>query len=116
MRDSTPSQLRFPAIASFAGSARSSDFGRLLLRGIEPLCGLIGRLAEAIHDGRYPSSIEHSVVDLLRHGSIKVPAAMSTAMTPTACAATLCSSWRWGVYQLAPVEFEKQHLLSLESV
>ncbi len=65
MRDSTPGQLRFPAIASFAG-ARSSDFGRLLLSGIEPQCGLIGRLAEAIHDGGYPSSIEHRVVDLPR--------------------------------------------------
>lgn len=38
----------------------------MLLRGIERQCGLIGRLAEAIDDGRHPSYIEHSVVDLLR--------------------------------------------------
>ncbi|MNF82063.1 hypothetical protein D3C84_643590 [compost metagenome] len=41
MRNSTPSQLRFPAIASFTvradfeGGALSSDFGLLLLRGVE---------------------------------------------------------------------------------
>ncbi|WP_454837581.1 IS1380 family transposase [Pseudomonas rhizophila] len=70
MRASTPSQLRFPAIAGFTvradfeGGALSSDFGPLLLRGVEQQCGLIGRLAAAIHD--YPSYIEHSVADLLR--------------------------------------------------
>ena len=72
MGDSTPSQLRFPAIAGFTvradfeGGALSSDFGPLLLRGIERQCGLIARLVEAIHDSRHPSYIEHSVVDLLR--------------------------------------------------
>ena len=72
MRASTPSQLRFPAIAGFTvradfeGGALSSDFGPLLLRGVEQQCGLIGRLAAAIHDGRHPSYIEHSVADLLR--------------------------------------------------
>jgi len=72
MRDSTQNQLRFPAIAGFTvradfeGGALSSDFGPLLLRGVEQQCGLIGRLAGAIHDGRHPSYIEHSVVDLLR--------------------------------------------------
>ncbi|WP_020681588.1 IS1380 family transposase [Marinobacterium rhizophilum] len=72
MRDSTQNQLRFPAIAGFTvradfeGGALSSDFGPLLLRGVEQQCGLIGRLAEAINDRRHPSYIEHSVVDLLR--------------------------------------------------
>lgn len=72
MHDSTPSQLRFSAIdgftvrADFEGGALSSDFGPLLLRGIERQCGLIDRLAQAIHDRRHPSYIEHSVVDLLR--------------------------------------------------
>lgn len=72
MHDATPSQLRFPAIAGFTvsadfeGGALSSDFSPLLLRGIERQCGLIGGLAQAIHDRRHPSYIEHSLVDLLR--------------------------------------------------
>jgi len=70
--NSTQNQLRFPPAsgftvrADFEGGALSSDFGPLLLRGIERQCGLIGRLAQAIHDRRHPSYIEHSVVDLLR--------------------------------------------------
>lgn len=69
--DSTPSQLRFPAIAGFSvradfqGGALSSDFGALLLRGIDQQIGLISRLAGAIRDQRHPSYIEHSLSDLL---------------------------------------------------
>lgn len=72
MSDSIPSQLRFPAIAGFTvradfeGGAVSSDFGALLLRGVDQQSGLIARLASAIDDRRHPSYIEHSLTDLLR--------------------------------------------------
>ena len=70
--DSTPTQLRFPAIAGFTvradfdGGAVSSDFGALLLRGVDRQTGLITRLASAIQDQRHASYIDHSLVDLLR--------------------------------------------------
>ena len=47
MSDSTPKQLRFPALngytvrADFDGGALSSDFGPLLLRGVDQQIGLI---------------------------------------------------------------------------
>jgi hypothetical protein len=43
----------------------SSDFGPLLLRGIDRQIGLTERLAAAIHDHRHPSSIDHSLRHLL---------------------------------------------------
>lgn len=72
MTHSTPSQLRFPAIdgftvrADFEGGAVSSDFGALLLRGVDRQIGLISHLASAIQDRRHPSYIEHGIPDLLR--------------------------------------------------
>lgn len=72
MNDSSPTQLRFPAIdgftvrADFKGGALSSDFGALLLRGVDCASGLIHRLASSIRDKRHPSYIEHSLPDLLR--------------------------------------------------
>ena len=68
---STPEQLRFPPIAGytvradFAGGALSSDFGALLLRGIDRQIGLTARLAAAMQDKRHPSSIDHPLRDLL---------------------------------------------------
>lgn len=56
MCDSTLTQLRFPAIAGFTvradfdGGAISSDFGALLLYGVDRQTGLIERLACAISD------------------------------------------------------------------
>jgi hypothetical protein len=67
---STPEQLRFPPIsghtvrADFDGGALSSDFGALLLRGIDRQIGLTERLAAAVRDKRHPSSIDHSMRDL----------------------------------------------------
>jgi hypothetical protein len=58
---STPEQLRFPPMsgytvrADFDGGALSSDFGTLLLRGIDRQIGLTERLAAAVHDKRHPS-------------------------------------------------------------
>ncbi len=72
MNDSTPTQLRFPALAGFTvradfdGGEVSSDFGALLLRGVDRQTGLVDRLAGAIRDTRHPSYIEHSLTDLLR--------------------------------------------------
>jgi hypothetical protein len=43
----------------------SSDFGALLLRGIDRQIGLTERLAAAIHDKRHPSYIDHPLRDLL---------------------------------------------------
>jgi Transposase DDE domain group 1 len=71
MPDCSPKQLCFPPIAGqtiradFEGGALSSDFGALLLRGIDRQMGLTERLAAAIHDKRHPSYIDHPLRDLL---------------------------------------------------
>jgi Transposase DDE domain group 1 len=67
---STPEQLRFPPLsgytvwADFDGDALSSDFGALLLRGIDRQIGLTERLATAVHDKRHPSYTDHALRDL----------------------------------------------------
>jgi len=43
----------------------SSDFGALLLRGIDRQIGRTERLAAAVQDKRHPSSIDHPLRDLL---------------------------------------------------
>ena len=71
MHYSSPKQLCFPPIAGqtiradFEGGALSSDFGALLLRGVDRQIGLTERLAAAIHDKRHQSYIDHSLRDLL---------------------------------------------------
>src|SRR5437762_3315705 len=71
MADSTPKQLCFPPVAGqtiradFEGGALSSDFGALLLRGVDRQIGLTERLAAAIHDKRHQSYIDHPLRDLL---------------------------------------------------
>ena len=71
MRYFNPEQLCFPPVAGqtlradFEGGALSSDFGALLLRGIDRQIGLTERLAAAIHDKRHPSYINHPLRDLL---------------------------------------------------
>ena len=71
MSSSKPEQLKFPAVAGhtvradFDGGALSSDFGPLVLRGIDRQIGLIGRLAAALRDKRNPAYVEHSLEDLL---------------------------------------------------
>ncbi len=51
--------------ADFEGGALSSDFGALLLRGVDRQIGLTARLAAAIHDKRHQSYIDHPLRDLL---------------------------------------------------
>src|SRR5256714_3401232 len=71
MSDCSPKQLCFPPIAGqtiradFEGGALSSDFGALLLRGIDRQIGLTERLAAAMHDKRHLSYIDHPLRDLL---------------------------------------------------
>ena len=71
MSYSTPQQLCFPPIAGytiradFEGGALSSDFGALLLRGIDRQIGLTERLATAVQDKRHPSYIDHPLRDLV---------------------------------------------------
>jgi hypothetical protein len=71
MAYSTPEQLCFPPVAGhtvradFQGGALSSDFGVLLLRGIDRQIGLTARLAAAVRDKRHPSYIDHALRDLL---------------------------------------------------
>jgi Transposase DDE domain group 1 len=68
---STLEQLRCPPIAGhtvradFEGGALSSDFGVLLLRGIDRQIGLTARLAAAIRDKRHLSYIDHPLQALL---------------------------------------------------
>jgi hypothetical protein len=68
---SSPTQLSFPPVAGqtmradFEGGALSSDFGALLLRGVDRQIGLTARLAAAIHDKRPKSYIDHPLHDLL---------------------------------------------------
>jgi Transposase DDE domain group 1 len=67
---STPEQLHFPPVsgdtvrADFDGGALSSDFGALLLRGIDRHIGLTERLAAAVHDTRPPSYLDPTLRDL----------------------------------------------------
>ena len=71
MTYSTPDQLCFPPVAGhtvradFQGGVLSSDFGALLLRGIDRQIGLTARLAAAMRDKRHPSYIDHPLRDLL---------------------------------------------------
>ena len=70
MSDCSPHQLCFPPIAGqtiradFEGGALSSDFGALLLRGIDRQIGLTERLTAASQDKRHQSYIDHPLRDL----------------------------------------------------
>lgn len=70
MSRSTPEQLRFSPVAgltvraAFDGGAMSSDFGPLILRGVDRQIGLIDRLVQAVDDRRHPSYVAHSLRDL----------------------------------------------------
>lgn len=67
MSDFTPEQLRFPTVdgmtlrADFEGGALSSDFGAVLLRGVDRQIGLSERLAAAFNDRRHRGYVDHSL-------------------------------------------------------
>ncbi len=71
MVDSTPEQLRFPPIdglsirADFKGGALSTDFGPMLLRGVDQQIRLTEHLARAFDDQRHPSYTDHPLPDLM---------------------------------------------------
>jgi len=72
MTNATPKQLRFPTVeglsvrANFDGGAMSSDFGALLLSGVDRQTGMTERLTSSFHDRRHASYIEHDLLDLIR--------------------------------------------------
>jgi hypothetical protein len=71
MSESTPEQLRFPPVAGlsvrgdFDGGALSSDFGPMILRGVDRQIGLTERLSAAIDDRRHPSYVTHTMRELV---------------------------------------------------
>jgi hypothetical protein len=70
--------LRFPPVdgltvrGAFDGGALSSDFGPLLLRGIDRQIGLTERLAQAFRDPRHPSYITHSLAALFAQRTYQI--------------------------------------------
>lgn len=71
MSESTPEQLRFPPVAGFSvrgdfdGGALSSDFGPMILRGVDRQIGLTERLSAAIDDWRHPSYVTHEMREMI---------------------------------------------------
>lgn len=71
MSESAPEQLRFPPVAGltvrgdFDGGALSSDFGPMILRGVDRQIGLTERLSAAINDQRHPSYVTHPMRELI---------------------------------------------------
>lgn len=69
--NSTPEQLRFASIpgfvvhADFDGGGLSSDFGPMLLQGVDRQIGLTQRLSAALHDSRHQGYVKHSYRELL---------------------------------------------------
>lgn len=85
MPDCSPKQLCFPPIArqtiraDFEGGALSSDFGALLLRGIDRQVGLTERLATAIQDKRHQSYIDHPLRNLFAQRIYQIAAGYADA-------------------------------------
>jgi hypothetical protein len=78
MPECTPEQLRFPPVAGltvrgdFDGGALSSDFGVMVLRGIDRQIGLSEQLAGAFDDRRHPSYIDHPLVSLFAQRTYQI--------------------------------------------
>jgi hypothetical protein len=78
MSEPISAPLRFPPIPGFSirgefdGGAMSSDFGPIILRGIDQQIGLTKRLAEAFDDKRHQSYIEHTMRDLFAQRSFQI--------------------------------------------
>lgn len=73
--------LGFPPVdgltirGEFDGGALSSDFGPMILRGIDRQIGLTERLALAFRDSRHPSSITHSLPTLFAQRTYQIACA-----------------------------------------
>ena len=98
MQESIPAQLRFPPVAGltvrgdFDGGAISSDFGPLILRGVDRQIGLTERLAAVFDDQRHPSYITHPLRDLFAQRIYQIACAYEDGNDANACAATRCSN------------------------
>lgn len=81
MFNSTPVQLRFPPVngftirADFDGGALSSDFGPMILAGIDRQIGLTYRLAQAFNDQRHASYTTHELHTLFAQRSYQIACA-----------------------------------------
>ena len=81
MSKSTPEQLRFLPVdgltvrGDFDGGALSSDFGPMILRGVDHHIGLTSRLAQAFDDKRHPSYITHNLPELFAQRTYQVACA-----------------------------------------
>jgi hypothetical protein len=81
MSNSTQEQLRFPTVdglsvrGAFDGGALSSDFGPLILRGVDRQIGLTERLAGAFCDQRHPSYVLHPLRALFAQRTYQVACA-----------------------------------------
>ena len=87
MSQFTQEPLRFPPVdglsvrADFDGGAMSSDFGPLILRGVDQQIGLTERLAQVIDDRRHPSDVTHLLRDRIAP-CVVLPATTPAAATP----------------------------------
>ena len=81
MSKSTPMQLRFPPVngltirGDFDGGALSSDFGPMILAGIDRQIGLTYRLAQAFNDQRHASYTTHELHTLFAQRSYQIAGA-----------------------------------------
>ncbi len=119
--ESTPMLLGLPSVhgkpivARFDVASMSSDGGLLALREVEQRLGIASRLAACISDPRAPERIRHELDEIIRIRMLMIAAGYKslpsgrrsrtrgTATTPTACAATRCSSWRWVACPMMPI-------------
>ncbi len=78
MGEFTPEQLRFPPVAGlcvrgdFDGGAWSSDFGPMILRGVDRQIGLTERLSAAIDDWRHPAYVTHTRGELIAQRTYQI--------------------------------------------
>ena len=81
MSNSTPEQLRFLPVdgltvrGDFDGGALSSDFGPMILRGVDRHIGLTSRLAQAFDDKRHPSYTTHGTRELFAQRTYQIACA-----------------------------------------
>ena len=107
--DSTPEQLRFPAIpgytvrADFTGGERSSDLGAAILGTVDRRIGMIDRLTAAITDLRDARYVTHSLRDLLTQRIFQIACGYEDGMMPMPCAAIRCSNWPLRVRRWLPI-------------
>ena len=101
MNNSTPKQLRFPPVAglsvrgNFDGGTLSSDFGPILLRGIDQQTGLTHHLTSVFDDQRHTGYIRHDLRDLFAQRIFRSPALMRMAMMLIHYVMTRCLTWDW---------------------